>query len=194
MKKFFLILIASLALVMTHDFNRAYAGDHDGDDGIPLSKLAGRYADTGQGSITICFKPDFTDTENCSTSGAVPVPFNAPLVGQFTQDKDGESCGTYTGTLGAPGGPGNLPIAHDHFVGKVTTVILIPGVATRVTPTTSEGSGSLPGGVRAGDAAHPGGLGPLSTGAQARGRPAATGVPGGAGGGRRTGRGPGGRG
>ena len=50
MKKLFLILIAGFALVMALDFNGAYAGDHDGDHGhdrdggIPLSKLAGKYA------------------------------------------------------------------------------------------------------------------------------------------------------
>ena len=40
MKKLFLILIASVALVMAHG---VYASESDGGGGIPLSKLAGRY-------------------------------------------------------------------------------------------------------------------------------------------------------
>ena len=77
MKKLFLILIAGFALVMAHDFKRAYAGDHNsGDDGgIPLSKLAGKYSVTFTpgGFFTTCFKPDFSATESCSTPGAIPL-------------------------------------------------------------------------------------------------------------------------
>jgi len=75
MKKLFLILIAGLTLVMAQDFKRAYAGDDGGDDGgIPLSKLAGKYSETFRGgTITTCFKPDFSATENCFTKGAVPL-------------------------------------------------------------------------------------------------------------------------
>src|SRR5208337_4229444 len=100
MKKLGLILMASLALVMFHDFNRAFAwDDHHGR--IPLSKLAGNLAVTAQGSETLCFVPPSTTPASCSTSGAVPVgPFNLVSVGQGTQDKDGNSCVTSTGTLG----------------------------------------------------------------------------------------------
>jgi hypothetical protein len=116
MKRLSLIFIASFALVTIQGFSGVFA---DGG-GVPLSQLAGRYADTLEGSFTLCFKPDFSDTENCSTSGAIPVSFNGPAVGQITQDKDGNLCGAYIGTAGVPGSPGNFPPQEHHFVGKVT--------------------------------------------------------------------------
>ena len=73
MKKLFLILIASFAVVMIQGFSRVSA---DGGDGIPLSKLAGKYASTAQGSLTLCFNSTFCPSipENCSTAGAQPYP------------------------------------------------------------------------------------------------------------------------
>lgn len=135
MKKFFLILIASLALVMAHDFNGVYAGDHDSDGGhgIPLSKLAGKYATAYQGSVTVCFKPDFSAAENCSTAGAKTLVFNNVLVGQDTQDRDGDACGTATFTQAVPGSP--LP----------PLVVIVQGV-TKVTnydPATGSGDSSF---------------------------------------------------
>jgi hypothetical protein len=123
MKKFFLILIAGFALVVAHDFNRVYAGDHDGDrgDGIPLSKLAGKFATAYQGSITTCFNPKtFPATENCFATGAMPIAANAVFVGQLTHEKDGDSCLTATITLGTPGAP-NPPFSEVfHAANKVT--------------------------------------------------------------------------
>jgi hypothetical protein len=102
MKKLFLVLIAGFALVTAHDFNRVYAGD-DGGGGIPLSKLAGKYAETyppaPASSFYLCFKPDFSATENCFTKGAVPLSLILATIGQKTQDKDGNSCIKLTGTL-----------------------------------------------------------------------------------------------
>jgi hypothetical protein len=121
MKKLSLILIASLALVMAGDFNAAYAGDHDGDGGggIPLSKLAGKWASASQGSITICFKRDFSASENCSTVGAVPVTFNDPSVTAFTQDKAGNACGTGTDVGSVPGDSHPPEVTVSHGVNKV---------------------------------------------------------------------------
>jgi hypothetical protein len=90
MKKFFLILIASFALVIAHDFKGVYAEDHHGGGGIPLSKLAGDYSGTANGSITICFEADFSATEACNTPGAVGVAFNDPAISNFTQDTAGK--------------------------------------------------------------------------------------------------------
>jgi hypothetical protein len=117
MKKLFLILIASFALIMIQDFSKASA---DGGAGIPLSKLAGKLAQTFQGSITVCFKPDFSGTENCSAADAKPVSGNYVQVGQVTQDKDGNSCSTVTITLGFPGSPFPPFLSVQQGVTKVT--------------------------------------------------------------------------
>ena len=107
MKKLVLILIAVFALVIAHDFNGAYAGDHHGGDtgGIPLSKLAGKYAAilSSAGFLTQCFKPGFSAPESCSTPGAVGAPVSFGTVGQKTQDKEGDSCESFTGAFAAPG-------------------------------------------------------------------------------------------
>jgi hypothetical protein len=117
MKKVFLILLASFALVTIHGFSTASA---DGGAGIPLSKLAGKLAQTFQGSITVCFKPDFSGTENCSAADAKPVSGNYVQVGQVNQDKDGNSCSTITITLGFPGSPFPPLVSIEQGVGKVT--------------------------------------------------------------------------
>lgn len=121
MKKLFLILIVGFALVMAHDLNGVYAGDDgDGGRGIPQSKLAGKVAQTAQGSITVCFKPDFSATENCSTPGVQAVPANIVLVGQGTGDRDGDSCATATFTQGFSGAPSAPFVGVQVTVGKVT--------------------------------------------------------------------------
>ena len=117
MKKLSLILIASFALVTIQGFSGVFADD---GGGIPLSKLAGRYADTPRALSRFVSSPTFPTLRIVPRSGAVPVPFNGPAVGQVTQDKDGNLCGAYTGTAGAPGSPGNFPPQEHHFVGKVT--------------------------------------------------------------------------
>ena len=95
MKKLSLVLIAGFALVTIQGFSRVSADD---GGGIPLSRLAGKYAQTNQGSITVCFKPDFSDTQNCSTAGAVTVPFNFLELGENNHDKEGDICDTITTT------------------------------------------------------------------------------------------------
>ena len=138
MKKLFLILIAGLTLVMAQDFKRAYAGDDGGDDGgIPLSKLAGKYSETFRGgTITTCFKPDFSATENCFTKGAVPLSSSfGASVGEKTQDKDGNSCTKATGSFGLP-----APLA------AFPNVVVVFFSATKVTnydPATGSGDESF---------------------------------------------------
>jgi hypothetical protein len=117
MKKILLVLIASLALVMIQVFSTISADD---GSGIPLSKLAGKYANAFQGSVTLCFKPDFSATENCSTAGAKTLILNNVLVGQSTQDKDGVACGTATITEATPGSPFPPLVVIVQGVTKVT--------------------------------------------------------------------------
>ena len=93
MKKIFLLLVVGFALLVANDSSRSHAGD---EGGIPLSELAGNYSAVTQGSITICFKPDFSATEACSTAGAVAVPCNVVDVGQSVSDENGNSCVTTT--------------------------------------------------------------------------------------------------
>jgi hypothetical protein len=100
-KRLFSILLVSLALLVAHDANRIYADD---GDGIPLSKLTGKYATISQGSVTVCFKPDFSATEACSTAGAVTAVGNSVVVGQSTGDK-ASNCATATTTFSFPGDP-----------------------------------------------------------------------------------------
>ncbi len=102
MKRLFLVLSVSFVLIMAHDSKVAQA---DGVGGIPLFNLVGKYATTSQGSTTICFKPDFSGTESCSTSGAVPIAGNGISVGQTTFAADGSGCGTATSTFSFPGDP-----------------------------------------------------------------------------------------
>jgi hypothetical protein len=67
-------------------------------------------------------------TEPCSTAGAVPVPFNDALVEQFTQDKNGNACGTFTATIGLwPAGTDDPFVAHAHFVIKASNYDPAPG-------------------------------------------------------------------
>ena len=119
MKRRYLISVVSFVLVTACNLDRAYAGDGDGGGGIPLSKLAGKWAQSAQGSFSVCFKPDFSATENCSTSGAVPISGNFVQISQNTQDKNGNSCSGFTSTIGLFG---TLPpfVSAGHSVTKVT--------------------------------------------------------------------------
>jgi hypothetical protein len=120
MKKLFLMLIAGIALVMAHDFHGVLAGDHDGDggNGIPLSKLAGKFSTTSQGSATVCF--GLSGTESCSTPGAAPVVFTGPFAGQFTEDKDGNACGMVAQATSIPGDVHPPTVTMPHFTFKIT--------------------------------------------------------------------------
>ena len=118
MKRLFLVLLVSLAVLTAHDSNITSA---DEGDGIPLSKLAGKYAITNQGSITICFKPDFSATEACSTPGVVAFPGNTVSVGESAQDKSGNWCQTFTNTFSFPGDTFPTTGTVGHSVAKVTS-------------------------------------------------------------------------
>jgi hypothetical protein len=122
MKKLFLILIVSFALVMTHDFNRNSAQA----ESIPLK--AGSAAVHEEGSITFCFKPDFSALESCSAADEVPSAFNVAIVGQITNDKAGNSCATFSVTESFFAGDPNQIVAVLHSVGTVTVYDPATGV------------------------------------------------------------------
>jgi hypothetical protein len=113
MKRLFSILIVSFALVMTHDFNMAAQAKS-----IPLK--AGSAAVHEEGSITFCFKPDFSALESCSALDEVPSAFNVAIVGQQTLDKAGNLCGTFSVTESFFAGDPNQIVAVLHSVGTVT--------------------------------------------------------------------------
>jgi hypothetical protein len=126
MKKLFLTLIVSFALVMTHDFNWSSAQA----ESIPLK--AGSFMVHEEGSLTLCFKPDFSALESCSAADEVPSAFNVAIVGQQTQDKAGNLCGTFSVTESFFSGEPNPTVAVLHTVGTVTVY----------DPTTGAGDGS----------------------------------------------------
>jgi hypothetical protein len=101
MKKLCLILIASFALVTVLELNKVYAEE---GGGIPLSQLAGGFASTVQGSLSICLNPMSVVEKPCATGGAVVVTFTALSVGKLTLDKKGNVCDTETRVLS------NLPL------------------------------------------------------------------------------------
>ena len=121
MKRLFSILIVSFALIMTHDFNMAAQAES-----IPLK--AGSAAVHEEGSISFCFKPDFSALESCSAADETAAAFNVAIVGQNTQDKAGNACGTFSVTESFfAGNP--LPIVEVlHTVGTVTTYDPTTGV------------------------------------------------------------------
>lgn len=94
MKKLSMILligIAGFALLAIQGSRGAVADDH----GISLEELAGNYAVTLQGSITICF--DMTPKPvDCKAVGAMAKPFTLLQVGENTRDANGNACATFT--------------------------------------------------------------------------------------------------
>lgn len=119
MKKLLIVPILALILATGGGFDSTYAGDAQPGDSIPLSRLAGKWAQSSQGSFTICFKPDFSATESCSASESVPVTGNFVLVSHNTQDADGDQCSDQTLTIGLfP----KLPpfVSTGHSVTKIT--------------------------------------------------------------------------
>jgi len=115
MKKILVLLITGFVLIMAHDLNGVYAAD-GGGGGIPLSKLAGGYSITDQGTATLCLNPKAPGTESCTTAGAVPVVLSAISVGQFTEDKDGNACGSWIQAASITGDVHPPTPAPAHFI------------------------------------------------------------------------------
>src|SRR5215472_8759001 len=69
MKKCVTLLVAAIALAMSHSVTQA----GEGQQSIPLWQLAGGYSFTEQGSFAGCFSRSFVE-EPCDTAGVVVFP------------------------------------------------------------------------------------------------------------------------
>ena len=87
MKNLMGLLLVGWALVLSPGFRTVAAGDQDE---IPLSKLAGTYSATAQGSVFVC-------STTCSTD-PTGVPIGILHIGSITFDANGNACATLTGT------------------------------------------------------------------------------------------------
>ncbi len=85
-----------------------------------LANLAGNYSLVGQGVTTLCYTPDYSDLESCSTGGVATLQFNAVSVGNYVQDVHGNFCVTETTVLGLANYPYQIPPFTDTYVGNVT--------------------------------------------------------------------------
>jgi hypothetical protein len=101
MKKLFMILVAIFASVMSENLSRV-AADDEGQ--IPLSKLAGGYASTVQGSVAVCLDPNNFLEESCTTAGALVIPSTSSSIGKVTIDHQGNLCAEYSQVVS------NLPV------------------------------------------------------------------------------------
>jgi hypothetical protein len=99
MKKYVALLVAAVALAMSHSMTQA----GEGQQSIPLQQLAGGYSFTAQGSFAGCFSQSFVE-EPCDTAGVVVFPVTALVNGQVTMDTNGNGCATLTATIS------NLPV------------------------------------------------------------------------------------
>lgn len=99
MKKCVAFVVAGVALAMSQNASQA----REGQQAIPLQQLAGGYSLTEQGSFAGCFNQSFVE-ELCDTAGVVVFPVSALVNGQVTMDRNGNGCGTLTGTIS------NLPV------------------------------------------------------------------------------------
>lgn len=115
-RKILTILIASFLLAIVHDFNGSFASA----GGIPLSAYAGKFALTGQGSVTYCFTTGFAALESCSTSGALTSEANVVIVGEENVDASGNICATVTSTDGFPFSTFPPNVTAYNSVAKVT--------------------------------------------------------------------------
>ena len=99
MKKCVTLLVAAIALAMSHSVTQA----GEGQQSIPLRQLAGGYSFTEQGSFAGCFSRSFVE-EPCDTAGVVVFPVTALVNGQVTMDSNGNGCATLASTIS------NLPV------------------------------------------------------------------------------------
>jgi hypothetical protein len=99
MKKCIALLVAGVALAMSHSVTQA----GEGQEKMPLQQLAGGYSFTSQGSFAGCFSQSFVE-EPCDTAGVVVFPVSALVNGQVTMDSNGNGCATLTGIIS------NLPV------------------------------------------------------------------------------------
>lgn len=137
MKKLMVILLAGCALIIGPGFRKVALTDGFGrsDEGTPLSKLAGTYVETGQGSYFACFEPNPPfPLAKCGSTGSIGAPISALAVGAATFDAAGNFCVTFTETdtdLPVDVSPPNVHVVHQ--TAKLTSY----------DPMTGTGDGSL---------------------------------------------------
>jgi hypothetical protein len=121
MKKLCMIIVmASLALVMTHTSNRFFAQNTArAGNVLPAVLTSSSSAGTNQGTLTVCFKPDFSNVEPCNTKGAVTAVSTIAATVQVTGDSNGNSCSTSVQDQSFAGAPFPPSIQVFHGVAKL---------------------------------------------------------------------------
>ena len=114
-------MIVALGVAPSQQAVGASGGDGGGKNHqIRLSDLAGTSAETGQGSIVLCF--DSTGAQvACGTSGSSTVPFTFLALGPVIRDFSGNACGSFTQTLADVPPNANPPMVSPFQVGAKTT-------------------------------------------------------------------------
>jgi hypothetical protein len=141
MKKLMVLLLAGCLVVLSPGFSNGAADDDSADPSergqIPLRKLAGTYAFTSHGSLTVCLAntPPHAPV-SCGSPHAIVVPLTLQDLGVDTRDDQGNSCGTLTETAS------DLPVD----VSPPTAVVVhFAATTTSYDPTTGTGDESVTG-------------------------------------------------
>src|SRR5690242_17520537 len=122
MKTRYAVLLFMLAAFAAVPNQKAIAGEGDGgNDGIPLALGAGRFSQTGQGSIADCLDPETLAPESCSTAGVLVVRVTALFNGAVRTDTAGNICSTITEVDSPIPLNGSPPFVtrNEHVVAKV---------------------------------------------------------------------------
>jgi hypothetical protein len=124
LRSYVAILFGAFTLTMSQAAT-ATAGGKNHDDGngeeITLSDLAGTTAETGRGSIVLCFDPSTKAGVACGTAGALVVPYTYVAVGPVIRDADGNACGSFIETLSNIPPDATPPLVNQFQVGAKTT-------------------------------------------------------------------------
>ena len=106
-------------LATTTSIQTVRAGDQD----LSLADLAGSYAGSGGGFLTLCFTPTSPPADaGCAKPSSLAVQFNDADVLESTVSPDGQFCVTVT-TVDSPVGGSKFPAFINHFIagGSVTS-------------------------------------------------------------------------
>jgi hypothetical protein len=108
----------------------------DGNEGIPLSSLAGTYVVTVHGSLALCTDANFQEAA-CSEDAKHVLPLTVAEVGVETIDSTGNACTSYVETLS------DLP--PDFSAPIVVNPAVVVSKTTKYDPTTGQGDTSVTG-------------------------------------------------
>jgi hypothetical protein len=86
-----------------------------GNGGVTLASLAGKFSQTGRVSYTACFNESFTTVVDCASSPHEEGRFNATAVAHNVRDAAGNSCGVSTLTST----PADAAVYGTEFPGRV---------------------------------------------------------------------------